>query len=49
MFQRVEGEAFLALVRDLIMVDDPAITALFAIRSDSYAGGGLRRKRAIDK
>jgi TIR domain len=31
-----EGEALLALVRDLVSVDDPAIIALFAIRSDGY-------------
>jgi hypothetical protein len=31
-----EGEALLALLRDLVTTDDPAVIALFAIRSDSY-------------
>lgn len=31
-----EGAALLGLVRDLTAVDDPAVIAIFAIRSDSY-------------
>ncbi len=32
----VEGEAMLALVRDLVLADDPAVIVLFTIRSDAY-------------
>ena len=31
-----EGDKLLALLRDLVSVDDPAVAVLFAIRSDSY-------------
>jgi hypothetical protein len=31
-----ESEALLTLLRDLVQIDDPAVIALFAIRSDSY-------------
>ncbi|SDR64179.1 WD40 repeat [Rhizobiales bacterium GAS113] len=31
-----EGAALLALLRELIVADDPAVIALFAIRSDAY-------------
>jgi len=41
-----ESDAFLALLRDLLLTDDPAIIALFAIRSDSY--DALEHAKALE-
>ena len=41
-----EGEAFLRLLHDLTVVDDPAMIAIFAIRSDSY--DALERARPLE-
>ena len=41
-----EGEALLTLLRDLTAQDDPAVIALFAIRSDSF--DALERARALE-
>ncbi len=41
-----EGEPFLALLRDLVSRDDPAVAVLFSIRTDSY--DALERTRSLE-
>ena len=41
-----EGEALLTLLRDLTSADEPAVIAIFAIRSDSY--DALERAKPLE-